>query len=97
MVLRIDSPGGSAFASDAIRRELDLVKQAGKPLVVSMGSMAASGGYWIATGAEEIWAAPTTVTGSIGIFSAFPTFERSLEAARRVQRWRGYHPAGGRL
>ncbi len=80
VVLRIDSPGGSAFASDAIRRELELVKRAGKPLVVSMGSVAASGGYWIATGAEEIWAAPTTVTGSIGIFSAFPTFERSLEA-----------------
>jgi protease-4 len=78
-VLRIDSPGGSAFASDAIRRELEQVKPAGKPLVVSMGSVAASGGYWIATGAEEIWAAPTTVTGSIGIFSAFPTFERSLE------------------
>jgi protease-4 len=79
VVLRIDSPGGSAFASDAIRRELEQVKPAGKPLVVSMGSVAASGGYWIATGAEEIWAAPTTVTGSIGIFSAFPTFERSLE------------------
>jgi protease IV len=79
VVLRIDSPGGSAFASDAIRRELEQMKPAGKPLVVSMGSVAASGGYWIATGAEEIWAAPTTVTGSIGIFSAFPTFERSLE------------------
>jgi protease-4 len=79
VVLRLDSPGGSAFASDTIRRELERVKQAGKPLVVSMGSVAASGGYWIATGAEEIWAAPTTVTGSIGIFSAFPTFERSLE------------------
>lgn len=79
VVLRIDSPGGSALASDAIRRELELTKLAGKPVVVSMGSVAASGGYWIATGAEEIWAAPTTITGSIGIFSAFPTFERSLE------------------
>jgi len=79
VVLRIDSPGGSAFASDAIRREIEQVKLAGKPLVVSMGSVAASGGYWIASGADEIWAAPTTVTGSIGIFSAFPTFERSLE------------------
>jgi protease-4 len=79
VVLRIDSPGGSAWASDAIRRELELTKLAGKPVVVSMGSVAASGGYWIATGAEEIWAAPTTITGSIGIFSAFPTFERSLE------------------
>lgn len=79
VVLRIDSPGGSAFASDSIRRELELVKLAGKPLVVSMGSVAASGGYWIASGADEIWASPATVTGSIGIFSAFPTFERSLE------------------
>jgi protease-4 len=79
VVLRIDSPGGSALASDSIRRELELAKLAGKPVVVSMGSVAASGGYWIATGAEEIWAAPTTITGSIGIFSAFPTFERSLE------------------
>jgi protease-4 len=79
VVLRIDSPGGSAFASETIRRELELVKLAGKPVVVSMSSVAASGGYWIATGADEIWAAPTTITGSIGIFSAFPTFERSLE------------------
>jgi len=79
VVLRIDSPGGSALASDAIRRELELTKLSGRPVVVSMGSVAASGGYWIATGAEEIWAAPTTITGSIGIFSAFPTFERSLE------------------
>jgi protease-4 len=80
IVLRIDSPGGSAFASDAVRRELELARQAGKVVVVSMGSVAASGGYWIATGADEIWASPTTVTGSIGIFSAFPTFERSLQA-----------------
>jgi protease-4 len=80
VVLRIDSPGGSAFASDVIRREIEQVKLAGKPFVVSMGSVAASGGYWIASGADEIWAAPATVTGSIGIFSAFPTFERSLEA-----------------
>jgi protease-4 len=80
IVLRIDSPGGSAFASDAIRRELELARRAGKPVVVSMGSVAASGGYWVASGADEIWAAPTTITGSIGIFSAFPTFERSLQA-----------------
>jgi protease-4 len=80
VVLRIDSPGGSAFASDAIRRELVLTRRAGKPVVVSMGSVAASGGYWISTGADEIWASPTTITGSIGIFSAFPTFERCLQA-----------------
>ncbi len=80
LVLRIDSPGGSAFASDQIRRELELARLAGLPVVISMSSVAASGGYWIATAADEIWAAPTTLTGSIGIFSAFPTFERSLEA-----------------
>jgi protease-4 len=80
IVLRIDSPGGSAFASDAVRHELELARHAGKAVVVSMSSVAASGGYWISTGADEIWASPTTVTGSIGIFSAFPTFERSLQA-----------------
>jgi protease-4 len=80
IVLRIDSPGGSAFAAETIRRELELARSAGKTVAVSMGSVAASGGYWIASGADEIWAAPTTVTGSIGIFSAFPTFERSLQA-----------------
>jgi protease-4 len=79
LVLQIDSPGGSAFASEAIRREIELTRQAGKPVVVSMSSVAASGGYWIASSANEIWAAPTTITGSIGIFSAFPTFEKSLD------------------
>jgi protease-4 len=80
LVVRIDSPGGSAFASEAIRRELELVRLSGKPVVVSMGSTAASGGYWIASVADEIWAAPTTLTGSIGIFGAFPSFDKSLEA-----------------
>lgn len=80
LVVRIDSPGGSAFASDQIRRELELARSGGLPVVVSMGSVAASGGYWIATAAEEIWAAPTSITGSIGIFSAFPTFEKSLQS-----------------
>jgi len=80
VVLRIDSPGGSAFASDQVRRELEITRRAGKPVVVSMGSTAASGGYWIATVADEIWSAPTTITGSIGIFGAFPTFEKSLDA-----------------
>lgn len=78
VVLRIDSGGGSAFASEIIRRELTLLRDAGKPLVVSMGSVAASGGYWIAAGADEIWATPTTLTGSIGIFGAFPTLEDTL-------------------
>ena len=79
MVLRIDSPGGNALASDIIRRELEITRQSGKPVVVSMGSVAASGGYWIASAADQIWAAQTTITGSIGIYSAFPTFEKSLD------------------
>lgn len=79
VVLRINSGGGSAFASEIIRQELLELKKAGKPLVVSMGTVAASGGYWIAADADEVWAAPTTLTGSIGIFGAIPTFERSLE------------------
>lgn len=78
VVLRIDSPGGSAFASELIRQELQELQRAGKPLIVSMGGTAASGGYWIAAGADEIWASPATVTGSIGIFSIIPTFEDSL-------------------
>ncbi len=78
LVLRVDSGGGSAFASDVIRNELELLQKAGKPVVISMGSLAASGGYWIAAGADEIWATPTTLTGSIGIFGAFPTIEKSL-------------------
>ena len=78
VVLRVDSPGGSAFASEIIRRECELVRQAGKPLVVSMGSLAASGGYWIATASDEIWAAPETITGSIGIFGVFPSIHKPL-------------------
>lgn len=78
VVLRINSPGGSAFASEVIREQVMLTQQAGKPVVASMGSMAASGGYWIATGAAEIWAQPTTITGSIGIFGMFPTINRTL-------------------
>mgnify|MGYP001029591672 CR=1 FL=1 len=78
VVLRINSGGGSAFASEIIRQELLELKKSGKPLVVSMGTMAASGGYWIAADADQIWAAPTTLTGSIGIFGAIPTFENTL-------------------
>jgi protease-4 len=78
VVLRVDSGGGSAFASEIIRRECELVRKAGKPLVVSMGSVAASGGYWIATSSDEIWAAPETITGSIGIFGVYPTIDKPL-------------------
>jgi protease IV len=78
LVLRIDSPGGSGFASEIIREALLEFRAAGKPLVASMGSVAASGGYWIAAPADEIWASATTITGSIGVLSAFPSFARGL-------------------
>jgi protease IV len=78
IVLRVDSGGGSAFASELIRHECELARHAGKPVVVSMGSVAASGGYWIATASDEIWASPDTITGSIGIFGLFPTVDRPL-------------------
>jgi protease-4 len=80
LVVRIDSGGGSATASEIISREIELTRRAGKPVFVSMGSIAASGGYWIAAPADQIWATPTTITGSIGIWGAFPTFERSLKS-----------------
>ncbi len=79
LVLRIDSGGGSAFASEIIRQELQNFKKSGKKLIVSMGAIAASGGYWIAADADEIWASPSTLTGSIGVFGALPTFQRTLE------------------
>ncbi|NJD30582.1 MAG: signal peptide peptidase SppA [Gammaproteobacteria bacterium] len=79
VVLRIDSPGGSVFASEVIRREVDALRKAGKPVVASMSSLAASGGYYIAMDADRIVASPATLTGSIGIFAMFPTFQRSLE------------------
>lgn len=77
IVLRIDSGGGSAFASELIREELELAKADGKIIIASMGGVAASGGYWIATPAHEIWAEPTTITGSIGIFGFIPTLENA--------------------
>lgn len=77
VVLRIDSGGGSMFASEVIRQEVLALKAAGKPVVASMSSVAASGGYWIAASANEIWAAPTTITGSIGVFGTIMTFENS--------------------
>lgn len=78
LVLRIDSGGGSAFASEQIRQELLLLQRSGKPLVVSMGAMAASGAYWISAGADRIYASPFTLTGSIGIFGVFPTFDETI-------------------
>jgi protease-4 len=79
VVFRIDSGGGSAFASEIIRQEMMALREAGKPVIVSMGDVAASGGYWIAMGADEVWAYPNTITGSIGIFGFFPTFQRTLD------------------
>jgi protease-4 len=80
VVLRINSGGGSAMAAEIIRREIELTRESGKPVVVSMSTVAASGGYWIALAADEIWAHPTSLTGSIGIFAALPTLDKSLDA-----------------
>jgi protease-4 len=80
VVLRVDSPGGSAYAAEVIRRELVALKAAGKKLVVSMGDYAASGGYWIATPADQIIASNNTLTGSIGAYTVAPTIDRSLAA-----------------
>jgi protease-4 len=78
LVLRVDSPGGSVLASEQIYRELVALRGAGKPLVVSMSGYAASGGYYISAPADEIWASPATITGSIGIFAIIPTVDRTL-------------------
>ena len=80
VVLRVDSPGGSAFASEIIRNEVEALQEAGIPVVASMSSVAASGGYWISMAADRIYASPSTITGSIGIFGMFPTFQRSLDS-----------------
>jgi protease-4 len=87
VVLRVDSPGGSAFASELIRRELELTRAAGKPVVVSMGNVAASGGYWISMAADEVIADPTTITGSIGVFAILPTADKVIDKL-------GIHTAG---
>lgn len=78
VVLRIDSPGGSGFASEVIRQEVLELQAAGIPVIASMSSVAASGGYWIAASADQIWATPTTITGSIGVFGLFFTIEDAL-------------------
>jgi protease-4 len=75
VVLRVNSPGGSAFASEVLRRELELTRQAGKPVVVSMGDVAASGGYWISMSSDAVIADAGTITGSIGVFGMLPTAE----------------------
>jgi protease-4 len=87
VVLRVDSPGGSAFGSELIRRELQLTREAGKPVVVSMGNVAASGGYWISMASDEVIADPSTVTGSIGVFAILPTADKVVDKL-------GIHTAG---
>ncbi len=87
IVLRINSPGGSPYGSELIRRELELARSAGKPVVVSMGSVAASGGYWISMAADEVIADPSTITGSIGVFALLPTAEKVVDKL-------GIHTAG---
>jgi protease IV len=79
VVLRVNSPGGEVFASEQIRREVELIKAAGKPVIASMGDVAASGGYWISMNADEIYAQPATITGSIGIFGLFVNIDATLE------------------
>ena len=79
IVLRVDSPGGSVFGSELVRRELELARGAGKPVVVSMGNVAASGGYWISTASDEVIADPATITGSIGVFALLPTADKALD------------------
>jgi protease-4 len=79
VVLRVDSGGGSAFASDVILEEVRAIQAAGKPVIASMGGVAASGGYWISMAADQIYADPVTITGSIGILAMIPTFDRTLE------------------
>ncbi len=78
VVLRVDSPGGSVLASEQIYREILALRAAGKPVVVSMSDYAASGGYYISAPADEIWASPATLTGSIGIFAIIPTVDKTL-------------------
>ena len=79
LVLRVDSPGGSVFASEQMRRAIVRYQASGRPVVVSMASVAASGGYWISMNADRILAHATTITGSIGVFGLVPTFENSLD------------------
>jgi protease-4 len=79
VVLRVDSPGGSAFGAELIRRELQVTRKAGKPVIVSMSDVAASGGYWVSTSADEVLADPATITGSIGVFGMLPTVDKTLD------------------
>ncbi|MDH5455617.1 MAG: signal peptide peptidase SppA [Gammaproteobacteria bacterium] len=97
VVLRVDSPGGSVFASEVIAQEIEALQEAGKPVVASMGSVAASGGYWISVVADRVLASPATVTGSIGIFGMVPTFQRTLDMVGVATDGVGTTPWAGEL
>ena len=97
VVLRVNSPGGSVFGSELVRRELELTRAAGKPVVVSMGDLAASGGYWISTASDEIIADPSTVTGSIGVIALLPNFAGTLDKLGVHSVGDGHHLAAQRL
>jgi len=93
----VNSPGGSVLASEEIYREVLALRAAGKPVVVSMSNLAASGGYYISAPADEIWASPTTITGSIGIFALIPTFDKTLSKIGVTVDGVGTTPLSGQL
>lgn len=97
VVLRVDSPGGSVFASEVIAQEIRALQAAGKPVVASMGSIAASGGYWISAVSDKIVASPATITGSIGVVGMFPTYQRTLQAVGVATDGVGTTPWAGQL
>ena len=97
VVVRINSPGGEVFAAERIRREIQALREAGKTVVASMGDVAASGGYWIAMAADEVWASPSSITGSIGVYGILPTFERPLEKLGIHTDGVGTTPLAGKL
>lgn len=97
VVLRVDSPGGSVFASEVIAQEIEALQAAGKPVVASMSSVAASGGYWISVVADKIIASPSTITGSIGVIGMLPTYQRSLRALGIANDGVGTTPWSGEL
>jgi protease-4 len=97
VVLRVNSPGGSVMASEEIYRELLALRTAGKPVIVSMSTLAASGGYYISAPADEIWASPATLTGSIGIFAIIPTIDKTLGKVGVTVDGVGTTPLAGQL
>lgn len=97
VVLRVDSGGGSVFASEVIAHEINALREAGKPVVASMSSVAASGGYWISVVADKVVANPSTITGSIGVFAMFPTYNRTLDVLGMATDGVGTTPWAGQL